>query len=253
MPQSTEHGLARSRLNTRDSYPIYEGLDSLDLILSDRNTSAQWTRVPSTNKRTLAVVPAPAVPPHIFQSSPANKAGDAETEVNRRRSATRVQLSIPPSGANVNAITDVNPHSDLPAMETAVSPGVYSNVNSSQNTPNEIATRQKTTATDHNGHGLPGIRLRPALRRAATISPVRQYRAYQQEISDVPDLETQQPAMSSGFVSAGSIVAAPDDGSEGANKSGVVKGKNNDFHALPPPVDVHVSAQLYSAIILFIT
>ncbi|VDP75259.1 unnamed protein product [Echinostoma caproni] len=62
VPQSTEHGLARTKHGNRDPYPIYEGLDNLDLIMAERGAAAQWTRVPVSNRRHVAIVPAPALP-----------------------------------------------------------------------------------------------------------------------------------------------------------------------------------------------
>lgn len=95
------------------------------------------------------------------------------------------------------------------------------------------------TETNTDTRRIPG-RLRSSLRHAVTLSPCRRKPDVTLEQCNSPYLQPSPLALSSGFVSAGSIVNAVEECTEKMNKDGFAD-TSPKVKTVPPPVGVHVS------------
>ncbi|KAF6774363.1 hypothetical protein AHF37_05608 [Paragonimus kellicotti] len=201
-------------------FPIYEGMENWSRF--DSVTGVRWTRVPAS--RTNGVQSKPTYnqplpsskPPEISELYTLNRPSTEHgLDRGRRRSVTRLQLSIPkPATAD--------------PMFTSFSSSTTRNMDISVNQPSDNNTSM--------------VKRRTNLRRATTISPIRR-RA--EPVTSVEAAHTHgQLACSSGFASAGSIAVAVEDAVESRHRPPVpVPTDETENRAvdsgLPPPVDVH--------------
>ncbi|KAH9596742.1 hypothetical protein MS3_00010240 [Schistosoma haematobium] len=93
------------------------------------------------------------------------------------------------------------------------------------------------TETNTDTRRIPG-RLRSSLRHAVTLSPCRRKPDVTLEQCNSPYLQPSPLALSSGFVSAGSIVNAVEECTEKMNKDGFAE-TSPKVKTVPPPVGVH--------------
>ncbi|RTG83241.1 peptide-methionine (R)-S-oxide reductase [Schistosoma bovis] len=93
------------------------------------------------------------------------------------------------------------------------------------------------TETNTDTRRIPG-RLRSSLRHAVTLSPCRRKPDVTLEQCNSPYLQPSPLALSSGFVSAGSIVNAVEECTEKMNKDGFAE-NSPKVKTVPPPVGVH--------------
>ncbi|KAF7233112.1 hypothetical protein EG68_11088, partial [Paragonimus skrjabini miyazakii] len=201
-------------------FPIYEGMENWSRF--DNLTGVQWTRVPasrtngvnwkSANKQPLPSSKPPGMSELYTLSRPTTEHG---LDRGRRRSVTRLQLSIPkPATADT--------------MFTSFSSNTTRNMDISVNQPSD-----NTTSI---------VKRRTNLRRATTISPIR--RRAEPVTSVEATHKHGQLASSSGFASAGSIAVAIEDAVESRHRPPVPLPTDETENravdsGLPPPVDVH--------------
>ncbi|KAF5403949.1 hypothetical protein PHET_02668 [Paragonimus heterotremus] len=201
-------------------YPIYEGMENWSRF--DNLTGVQWTRVPAsktnevrskaTNKQPLPSSRPLGISELYTSSRPTTEHG---LDRGRRRSVTRLQLSIPKPAT-------------VDTMFTSFSSSTTRNMDISVNQPSDNTTSM--------------VKRRTNLRRATTISPIRR-RA--EPVTSVDAAHTHgQLAGSSGFASAGSIAVAVEDAVESRHRPPVPLPTDETENravdsGLPPPVDVH--------------
>ncbi|KAF8572517.1 hypothetical protein P879_00131 [Paragonimus westermani] len=200
--------------------PIYEGMENW--LRFDKLTGVQWTRVPAlrtngvqpkaSNKQSLPSSKPLGISEFYASNRPSNEHG---LDRGRRRSVTRLQLSIPkPATAD--------------PMFTSFSSSTTKNTDINVNHPSD--------------NTISMVKRRTNLRRATTISPIRR-RA--EPMNSVEATHTHgQLADSSGFASAGSIAVAVEDAGENRHRPPIpvtADGAENRAvdSGLPPPVDVH--------------
>ncbi|OON14871.1 hypothetical protein X801_09332, partial [Opisthorchis viverrini] len=179
-----------------DCIPIYEGMENWGNW--DGTPSVEWTRIPPpANRRSIQpTVTSIGKCEHSTKEDGIPK----PIERGRRRSVTRLQLTVP---------------------KTSQDPMTSSQL-----------TQASSISTN--------IELRPTLRRAATISPVRR----RPEIKDRDAVPNGPLANSSGFASAGSITGVQEDTGPVISRPlapfrASERGQKRGANGLPPAVDVH--------------
>ncbi|TGZ66041.1 hypothetical protein CRM22_005544 [Opisthorchis felineus] len=186
--------------------PIYEGMENWGNW--DGTPNVEWTRIPppANRRATMSIQPTVTSISKCEQST--NEGGIPKpTERGRRRSVTRLQLTVP---------------------KTSQDPMTSSQL-----------TQASSISTN--------IELRPTLRRAATISPVRR----RAEVKDGDAVPNGQLANSSGFASAGSITGVQEDTGPVISRPlapfrASERGQKRGANGLPPAVDVHAGEAVQS-------
>ncbi|KAA3676874.1 uncharacterized protein DEA37_0011667 [Paragonimus westermani] len=200
--------------------PIYEGMENW--LRFDRLAGVQWTRVPAlrtngvqskaSNKQSLPSSKPLGSSDFYTSNRPSNVHG---LDRGRRRSVTRLQLSIPKPAA-------VDP------MFTSFCSSTTKNTDINVNQLSDNTTSM--------------VKRRTNLRRATTISPIR--RRAEPMISVEATHTHGQLTGSSGFASAGSIAVAVEDAAENRHRPPIPVPTDGAANRavdsdLPPPVDVH--------------